>query len=100
MQNRFSQEKARNKLTDILNDLTRVLNITKITRRLGDAYDGNKILVSKYDVLNLASTYIQYLEHLLKENGLDNNFNRKTALQNIQFLTKLHKDELPSMSSA
>ena len=100
VQNRFSQEKARNKFTDILDDLTRVLNITEITLRLGDAYDGNKILVSKYDVLNLASTYIQYLEHLLKENGVDNNFNRKKALQNIQFLTKLHKDELPSMSSA
>ena len=76
-----------------------MLNISEITRRLGDAYDGNKILVSKY-VLNLAATYIQYLEHLLKKNGVDNNFNRKKALENIQFLTKLHRDEFPPVSSA
>ena len=60
-QNRCSQVKARNKLSDILDDLTRVLNITEITRRLGDAYDGNKILVSKYDVLILASSYILHI---------------------------------------
>ena len=92
-QNRLSQEKARNKFTDILNDLTDVLNITEITRRLGDAYDDNKILVSKYDVLNLAGTYIQYLEDLLKDNGVANNFCRKTALENIQVLMKLSRVE-------
>ena len=92
-QNRLSQEKARNKLTDILDDLTDVLNITEITRRLGDAYDDNKILVSKYDVLNLAATYINYLEDLLKDNGVANNFCRKTALENIQFFTKLSRTE-------
>ena len=97
---RCSQIKARNKLSDILDDLTRVLNITEITRRLGDAYDGNKILVSKYDVLILASTYIQYLERVLREKGVNNNFNRRTALENIQFLTKLSRVELPSTSSA
>ena len=99
-QNKCSQLKARNKLSDILDDLTKVLNITEITRRLGDAYDGNKILVSKYDVLILASTYIQYLERVLKEKGINNNFNRRTALENIQFLTKLYRVELPSTSSA
>ena len=77
-----------------------MLNITEITRRLGDAYDGNKILVSKYDVLILASTYIQYLERVLREKGVNNNFNRRTALENIQFLTKLYRVELPSTSSA
>ena len=60
-QNRLSLEKAGNKFTDILDDLTDVLNITEITRRMGDVFDSNKILVSKYDVLNLAGTYIQYL---------------------------------------
>ena len=49
--------------------------------------------MSKYDVLNLAGTYIQYLEDLLKDNGVANNFCRKTALENIQVLTKLSRVE-------
>ena len=66
---------------------------------MGDAYDGNKILVSKYHVLNLAGTYIQYLEELLKDNGVANNFCRKTALENIQFLTKLSRAEEESSAA-
>ena len=69
---------------------------------MGDVYDSNKILVSKYDVLNLAGTYIQYLEELLKDNGIANHFGRKTALENIQFLTKLSRaeEESPAVSLA
>ena len=68
---------------------------------MGDVFDSNKILVSKY-VLNLAGTYIQYLEELLKDNGIANNFCRKTALDNIQFLTKLSRaeEESPAVSLA
>ena len=101
-QNRLSQEKTRNKFTDILDDLTDVLNISEITRIMGDVYESNKILVSKYGVLNLAGTYIQYLEELLKDNGIANNFCRKTAFENIQFLTKLSRaeEESPAVSLA
>ena len=69
---------------------------------MGDVYNSNKILVSKYDVLNLAGRYIQYLEELLKDNGIANNFCRKTALENIRFLRKLSRpeEEPPAVSLA